>query len=234
MENLALKSALEQTDDPRSALQQLRNAFAKRLGQLSGSELELFCKAVLHLLPLVPLIERMAFARQIAKLQDTPRELLIALANDHYLVSAPVLESAPMLTEDDLSETIRKFGAPVCLAIAKRAELSEQLTDKLMQDAELKVQYALAGNLGARLSRASIKAMFDISESDSRMSETLGRRRDLPSEMANGLSERGHVKKSASPAALMDHGKGRAGIVLTQDLLNAGRTRKPVKTLSYS
>ena len=139
-----------------------------------------------------------------------------------------------MLTEDDLSETIRKFGAPVCLAIAKRAELSEQLTDKLMQDAELKVQYALAGNLGARLSRASIKAMFDISESDSRMSETLGRRRDLPSEMANGLSERGHVKKSASPAALMDHGKGRAGIVLTQDLLNAGRTRKPVKTLSYS
>jgi uncharacterized protein (DUF2336 family) len=212
----------------------------KRAGRLSDAELAKFADLSLRLLGQVQLIERMAFARQLAKHRATPRALLTKLTNDHYLVSAPVLESAPMLSESDLNGLIDRYGNTVFLAIAKRDELSVQLTDKLMTDSEPKVRQTLAGNTGARLSRKTMTALCDAAEDDETMRAALSRRRDLPLNLVNRLrAQRGAapiVETQSVPQqpAGSSVGRGRAGVVLGADMLRQRPTRRDPKTFPYS
>jgi hypothetical protein len=225
-------------------MEQLAQAPAKdptaELRALREAEIALFAKLTLERIDKVPLIERMALARQLAKNRSTPGALLTLLCNDHYLVSAPVLESAPMLSEAELVDIIARHGAPVCLAIAKRDELSVQLTDMMMADAEPKVQQTLAGNTGARLSRKSMIALCDLAESDENIRQALAKRRDLPLALVSRLKAPGSPETVASPTPARTAttssgpGRGRAGIVLSSDLLNAPPKRKEVKTIRYS
>jgi uncharacterized protein (DUF2336 family) len=240
LEKLMAELAERPAKDPATDLRTLRDAFVKRSGRTSEAELVRFAEMASTLLSKVPLIERMAFARQLAKHRSTPRKLLTLLTGDHYLVSAPVLESAPMLDETDLVEVINRFGAPVCLAIAKREGLSVQLTDRLMADAEPKVYVALAENTNARLSRKTMTTLCDLAEADEDIRKGLGRRRDLPLALSSRLKSIGG-QSSVAPAPSVPvssgdsgpAGRGRAGIVLSPDMLNPTKP-KQVKTIRYS
>jgi len=234
MAQLAQAPAKDAADD----LRVLRDAFVKRAGRISTAELALFADLATGLLQQVALIERMAFARQLAKHRHTPSALLSLITHDHYLVSAPVLESAPLLNEEALTEVIDRFGPPVYLAIAKRGELSVQLTDRLMADADRKVLLTLAGNTGARLSRKSLTALCDLAETDATVRSALGRRRDLPMALASRLRTQGapspKVVVASEPPTQAEAGRGRAGIVLSADLMQAKPKSKDVRVIRYS
>ncbi len=238
MAGLAAKPA----GNPAEDLRTLRDAFVKRAGRITESELVRFAELTTDLLQKVPLIERMAFARQIAKYRSTPRKLLTLLSNDHYLVSAPVLESAPMLEEADLVDIISRFGASVSLAIAKRDGLSVQVTDMLMAGAEYKVKHALAGNTGARLSRKSMSELCDLAEADDDVRTGLTKRRDLPQALASRLKSIGGPASTSAPAPATapvaqksgDTGVGRAGIVLSAKMVKSVPKTKQIKVVRYS
>jgi uncharacterized protein (DUF2336 family) len=154
------------------------------------------------------------------------------------------LESAPLLSEQDLTEVIQRHGPPVCLAIAKRENLSIQVTDLLMGFAEEKVRQALAGNATARLSRKSMTELCEIAETSDTVRDALARRRDLPMTLAarlRAITTPGQSKAAQAPVAVQPStssgtGVGRGGIVLSQEMLNAQQRprRRDTKTIRYS
>lgn len=240
MTDLLLRPSRVPSDDLRKA----RDAFVRRTGRITEAELAAFTAAVVVLLPKVSLIERMAFARQVAPNRNMPHSLLTIIMDDNYLVSAPVLESAPLLSEQDLTQVIQRHGPPVCLAIAKRENLSIQVTDLLMAYAEDKVRHALAGNQTARLSRRSLTELCGLAEVNDTVRDALARRRDLPMTLAARLRAIGapaqpkdaHVATPVQPSISSGAGVGRGGVVLSQELLNAHQRprRRDVKTIRYS
>jgi len=241
LEKLMEQLAQAPGQDPGEELRSLRDAFSSRAGRISEAELMTFARLTLERIEKVSLIERMAFARQLAKHRNTPRALLSFLCNDHYLVSAPVLEAAPMLSETELVDIIDRHGSAVRLAIAKRDELSVQLTDMLMSDAETKVKQTLAGNTGARRSRRSMEALCELAEADQEMRDALAKRRDLPVALVSRLKSIGAPTAASSKTApspgtdgSSGNGRGRAGVVLNADLLKSPPKRKEPRTIRYS
>lgn len=244
MNFLELMSALASrpSQDAAEDLRQARDAFVRRTGRIAESELSAFSSLVQDLLPKVALIERMAFARQVASNRNMPRALLAKILDDNYLVSAPVLESAPLLDDNEIMDVIERQGTAVCLAISKRENLSIQLTDRLMASAELKVQQALAGNPTARLSRKSFTELCELAEREPSIFQTLARRRDLPMSLAARLRSIGRPDAPAAPASTSDkpvaaapQGSGRGSVVLPANMLDGQRPRRgEVKTIRYS
>lgn len=242
MNFLELMSALASrpSKDAAEDLRQARDAFVRRTGRIAESELSAFSSLVMDLLPKVTLIERMAFARQVASNRNMPRALLGKILEDNYLVSAPVLESAPLLDESEIMNVIERQGAAVCLAISKRENLSIQLTDRLMATAELKVQQALAGNPTARLSRKSFTELCELAEREPSILQTLARRRDLPMSLAARLRSIGRSDAPTAPAsdkaaAADTQGAGRGSVVLPAKMVDVQRPRRSdVKTIRYS
>lgn len=244
MSFLELMSALASrpSQDAAEDLRQARDAFVRRTGRIAESELSAFSSLVLDLLPKVALIERMAFARQVASNRYMPRAVLAKILEDNYLVSAPVLEAAPLLDEGEILNVIERQGAAVCLAIAKRENLSIQLTDRLMASAELKVQQALAGNPTARLSRKSFAELCELAEREPSILQSLARRRDLPMSLAARLRSIGRpdapaapVPASGKPAATDTQGQGRGSVVLPANMVDGQRPRRAeVRTIRYS
>lgn len=244
MNFLELMSALTSrpSNDAVEDLRQARDAFVRRTGGIAESELSAFSALVMGLLPKVPLIERMAFARQVAPNRHMPRALLAKILEDNYLVSAPVLESAPLLDEKDMLDAIERQGTAVCLAISKRENLSIQLTDRLMASAELKVQQSLAGNPTARLSRKSFTELCELAEREPSILERLARRRDLPMSLAARLRSIGRTDAPATPVSTPSapepadtKGAGRGSVVLPATMVDSQRPRRTeVKTIRYS
>lgn len=238
MNELAARPSNDAAEDLRRA----RDAFVRRTGRIAESELSAFGSLVADLLPKVALIERMAFARQVASNRNMPRSLLTKILDDNYLVSAPVLESAPLLDEKEILEVIERQGAAVCLAISKRENLSMQLTDRLMASSELKVQQALAGNSSARLSRKSFAELCELAEREPSILEKLARRRDLPMSLAARLRSIGKpyapataVSGSPDKASSDTAGAGRGSVVLPANMVDGQRPRRTgVKTIRYS
>lgn len=242
MNFLELMSDLAARPSPDAAadLKKARDAFVRRTGRIAESELTAFCALILDLFPKVALIERMAFARQVASNRNMPRALLTKILDDNYLVSAPILESAPLLDEQDILEVIERQGPAVCLAIAKRENLSIQVTDRLMSTAELKVQHALAGNTTARLSRKTFTELCELAEREPSILEKLAHRRDLPMSLSARLRAIGKPGEPAKPPiqpveTVPTSGAGRGSVVLPATMIDGQRPRRTeVKTIRYS
>ncbi len=94
--------------------------------------------------------------------------MAIALAKDVDVVAVPVLEASEVLTDTDLLEIIQNQGAEKQLAISRRSQVSEQISDALVETGEAKVVASLVRNEGAALSEKSLhKVLDDFGETES-------------------------------------------------------------------
>ena len=101
-------------------------------------------------------LEKSAHARLsnvMAKLKRAPRGLVRSLAfDDDIAVAGPVLTHSCELSDDDLVENARSKSQEHLHAIAKRLELSEAVTDVLVERGDVRVLGKVARNSRARLS----------------------------------------------------------------------------------
>jgi uncharacterized protein (DUF2336 family) len=108
-------------------------------------------------------------ARGMIRIQDAPKALLRYLARDEISVAGPLIEEGVGFDDSDLIATVRAGVAAHWLAIARRRNISEPVTDALLQTGELAVVEAVLRNPTARLSTHGV----DIVVSRSRRSENL-------------------------------------------------------------
>ena len=119
-------------------------------------------------------------SRIMADIERAPRKLVRSLTFDEDIqVAAPVRMRSRDLS-DDLVENARSKSQAHLLAIAQRLELSETVTDVLVNSGDMRVVHRVARNRRAPFSLPGYDKLIVRARRDRNLILTVGQRRDLP------------------------------------------------------
>jgi uncharacterized protein (DUF2336 family) len=127
---------------------------------------------------------RLGLAQRLADRPDVDHELILMLAHDEITVAAPIIARSPVLTEADLVEVIRLCSIDHRTAVACRPEITEPVSDALIDTAVPDVLRALAGNDSAAVSVHALERLADATRTDGKLLAMLLHRRGLPKQIA--------------------------------------------------
>lgn len=130
---------------------------------------------------------RKALAERLSVVPAAPHDVIVALANDGIDVARPILLRSEALLEVDLIEIIRHRTLEHQLAIAMRRNLSEQVSDALVETGNQDVIKTLLENPDARIAEATMCYLVDQARRVDSFQEPLVRRQDLPPALARKL-----------------------------------------------
>lgn len=124
---------------------------------------------------------RAILADEIKHLDCIPREVARRLAQDvDTMVSAPILEYSPLLSDADLMEIVAGGQASKALsAIARRRSVSENVSDSLVQSLDVPAVAALLTNPDARVRKETMDRIIAQAEEIESWHQPLVMRADL-------------------------------------------------------
>jgi uncharacterized protein (DUF2336 family) len=141
---------------------------------------------------LIDTIERETLAElsgRVASLSKAPPQLCGKLArHDAIAVARPVLRRSPLLSDSHLIEIAQSQSQLHLEAIAGRVELSERVSDALIERGNSIVLTTVAGNSGARLSTRSYRKLLNKAERNEALAAAISSRPDLSPEMFRRLA----------------------------------------------
>ena len=103
---------------------------------------------------------RRALAITLRQSPNLPREVATRLAMDVDTVAAPVLESSPVLNDDDLLAVLAKSTRAKRCAVAARREVSESIVHSLLDSGDEAAVAVAAANDGARFDEDAYQRAF--------------------------------------------------------------------------
>lgn len=130
---------------------------------------------------------RASLSKSIRFSPDLPHEVAVALANDVADVALPIIESSSVLTDEDLIAIIGNKPAEYLIAIASRPEVSEKVSDTLVDSKNENVVTRLVSNDGAKLSENTMAKVLDDFGHIQRISNPMAERKVLPMRIAERL-----------------------------------------------
>lgn len=130
---------------------------------------------------------RIELAERFATNGDAPPGLIRMLALDTPAVAHPVLEQSPILSEQDLLDVVRTRGQAHLRAVSSRADLSERVTDAIVETADDDTLDVLARNDKAVLSRAAHEILVDRATLNPVLQEAVVDRESLPADLLNEM-----------------------------------------------
>ena len=124
---------------------------------------------------------RAILAEEIKYLDCIPRDIVLRLAQDlETVVSAPILEYSPLLSDADLIEIIACGQVQeVLVAIASRKPVNEPVSARLVQSLNVPAVAALLVNPDAKIRKATMDQIIDRIEEVSAWQLPLALRADL-------------------------------------------------------
>ncbi|MBJ7485627.1 DUF2336 domain-containing protein [Brevundimonas sp.] len=164
---------------------------------------------------------RRELSARFAVRSDAPRALIRRLANDEADIAGEVLRVSTVLTEEDLLGVVRAKGQDHLRAVSGRADVSEALSDVIVQRGDDVTLGTLLRNDGARLSRSASEAAVERAKANPDLHAATVERSSLPPDLLNEMyfvveaRLRQHILEQN---AAMDP-------VLLENALAAGRTR---------
>ncbi len=184
---LALMSELEdalQSGAPERRvvlLRRITDLFLNDANRLNEEQVGVFDDILTHLAHRIEARVLSQISIKFAPVTNAPKNMMSLLANDDNIaVAGPVLAQSDRLGEGDLIEIAKSKGQTHLLAIAIRAQLSEAITDILIERGDRRVVGKLARNAGARFSLDGYKNIVKRADGDDELSENLGLRIDIP------------------------------------------------------
>lgn len=126
-------------------------------------------------------------SERFAGAADAPLGLMRDLANHNFNVAAPVLRNSPVLSDQVLLQIVKYQGQGHIKAVAERKQVSESLSEAIVQFGDDNALDALIRNDGARLSRASMENAVDRARGNSALHEGVVRRSDVPLDLLNEM-----------------------------------------------
>ncbi len=130
---------------------------------------------------------RRSLAEQLAKRTDAPHALVIKLANDEIEVAYPILIESRILHDVELIEIVQHRTMDHQLAIAIRPQISEQVSDALVESENEEVIRILLSNDSAQISDSAIDGLIEASRHIESFQKPLVNRQDLPHDLAKKL-----------------------------------------------
>lgn len=184
-EILALESSSERR---RELLRSLTDLFLDGIDEQTDRETSLYADIACRVLDEVTEEARRELAERIAPLTRFPGGIVRKLATDVISVASPVLEDSPLLNERDLVAIAGTHSQAHLLAISRRRDLREAVTDVLVERGEKEVLHSVTANAGARFSRAGFNVLAEKSVGDTQLQECLISRTDMPNAVASKLA----------------------------------------------
>ena len=130
---------------------------------------------------LVEKVDRQALLEltgRLAAADHAPNPVINRLSNnDDIAVAGQVLEKSNVLTDENLVEIARTKGLEHLLAIAARAQVSETVTDALVERGHAHVTQKVVSNNGARLSELGFVKVVHEARTDEALASTLATER---------------------------------------------------------
>ena len=163
----------------RELLRSLTDLFDAGTPETKTASQDLFGDVVSRVLDEVTVEIRAEVSERLSDIEESPRELMVRLANDHISVASPVLRASTALTDDDLVEIAANKSQEHLLAISDRRDISEQVTDSLVQRGNQAVLHSVSGNDGARFSEQGFSTLTERAAGDETLQQNLVARKDL-------------------------------------------------------
>ncbi|MDA0229350.1 MAG: DUF2336 domain-containing protein [Proteobacteria bacterium] len=171
-----------------SLFENMRDLFLDDGSSVSDRERALMSEILRRLVHDVELKLRKSLAEKLSKRTDTPHALIVELANDDYEVAHPILMESNILQDADLIETIKHRTMEHQLAISMRKNLSEDVSEALVDTGREDVIASLLNNHGAKVSRHVMDYLVSESKRVDSYQNPLVQRPDLPPELAERMS----------------------------------------------
>ena len=172
-------------------LRRVTDLFLAGASNYSDAHVDLFDDVISRLAEKIEIKARAELARRLAPVANAPPATVRSLANDVSIaVAGPILAQSPRLTDDDLLAIAAHDSQDRLLAISKRATVSEQVSDLLVDRGNRAVVLAVTQNEGARFSDAGYGKLVDRSIDDEVLAICVGVRKDIPREHFHTLISR--------------------------------------------
>jgi len=127
---------------------------------------------------------RQQLAEKLGASEHAPHTLIRQLANDDELsVAQDVLLNSPVLKDSDLIAIARSQVQDKLRLIARRPEVSEAVSDAIVENGDDTVVETLVSNDGAKLNRETYERVIERSETSTGIQASLVKRADLPPDL---------------------------------------------------
>ncbi len=123
---------------------------------------------------------RQALADHLKDASQLPEGLAMTLAKDIDAVALPLLIESRAFSDEDLIEIVASQGPEKQVAVARRAEVSDAVSMKLVEHGDARVAATLAANEGARMSDATVERLVDRHGKSGAVQEKLAVRKRVP------------------------------------------------------
>jgi uncharacterized protein (DUF2336 family) len=171
-------------------LRRITDLFAAGSTNFSSEQTSLFDDVMGRLVNEIDHSARAAFGERIADLRNTPPRITRELALDDSIdVAGAVLRRSESVDEDTLITGTRTKGQDHLLAISQRSQLSESVTDVLVERGDQKVVISTAANAGARFSDFGYTKLVSRSKHDNELALLVWSRPDIRREYLLTLFE---------------------------------------------
>lgn len=163
------------------ALTLITDLFVAGSSRYTGDQVALFDDVFVSLASGIEAKARVKLSRRLATIANAPKKAIRSLAfDDAIAVAAPVLMQSTQLDESDLVANASTKSQDHLHAISQRAELSEAVTDVLVERGDRRVVHTVAKNTGARFSDTGFETLVTRSHGDDMLARYVGSRKDMP------------------------------------------------------
>ncbi len=177
----------DSSDKRRELLEEVADLFIDDSGAMNSREAGLADEILTKVAHDVEMKVRAGLAERFASSASAPPTLLRMLANDEIEVAAPILEESRALNEADLVAIVRSKGQAHMMAVTRREEIPEAVSDVLVERGDDNVLVNLVQNAGAQISRGGMETLVARSENASALQEPLVKRGDLPADLMHDM-----------------------------------------------
>ena len=162
-------------------LRRITDLFIVGSGNFSAEQIDLFDQVMSKLVETVEVAARAAFGSRLASLADAPNKVVRMLAFDDAIeVAGPLLRHSSRLDDLALSENARTKSQDHLMAISRRTNLNEIVTDILVDRGDAPVVVSTASNPGAKFSSSGVSTLVRRSQDDDELAMCVWSRPDIP------------------------------------------------------
>jgi uncharacterized protein (DUF2336 family) len=181
-----LDAALRNLPDARQLviLSRVTDLFLVGVDNYSDEQIAIFDDVICRLIENIGNAALIELSARLAAAGRGPANTLNRLSSsDDIAVSGPTLERATGLTDQDLLTIAGKTGQKQLAAIAGRAQISESVTNVLVERGDATVSRKVSANLGARISETGFVRLINKAKKDRELATAISSRNDLPEEL---------------------------------------------------
>lgn len=188
-------------------LRRITDLFVGGADQFSDEHVELFDEVITRLADEIEVHARVELAERLAHVGNAPIKAITELTGDDILdVATPILTHSARLDDQTLIGIAQSKSQHHLLAISRRDQISEQVTDVLVDRGNQQVLRSVAQNTGARFSDSGFGVLVEKSKTDEVLATHVGLRKDIPKQHMTKLIEKASEKvrrklAAASPVA---------------------------------